>query len=31
MASVFADEVEWLTHVLAAWDMPMDDGSGGER
>jgi hypothetical protein len=31
MAAVFADEVEWLTDVLAARDAPMDDGSSGER
>lgn len=31
MASVFADEVEWLTDVLAARDVPMDDGSSGEQ
>ena len=28
MASGFADEVELLTHVVAARDVPMDDGSG---
>jgi hypothetical protein len=31
MASVFADEVDWLTHVVAARDVPVGAGSGGER
>jgi hypothetical protein len=30
MASVFADEVEWLIHVVAARGVPVGDGSGGE-
>ena len=31
MASGFAEDVELLAYVVAARDMPMDDGSGGER
>jgi hypothetical protein len=30
MASVFADEVEWLIHVVAARGVPVGDESGGE-
>jgi hypothetical protein len=31
MASVFADELGWLAHVVAARGISINDESGGER